>query len=93
MILLERASDPLTPLLHEFTYQCMIYDLLNIEKDRFQQEYTDRSGERATRDCLLDESDPLWPMMRHLYVLLLACLVWLVCWGTMSVYCGRCVRV
>jgi syntaxin-binding protein 1 len=33
LVILDRALDPLTPLLHDFFYQPMIYDLLNITSD------------------------------------------------------------
>lgn len=31
LLLLDRADDPLSPLMHEFTYQCLVEDLLDIE--------------------------------------------------------------
>lgn len=30
LLLLDRADDPLSPLIHEFTYQCLVEDLLGI---------------------------------------------------------------
>lgn len=31
LLLLDRADDPLSPLMHEFTYQCLVQDLLDIK--------------------------------------------------------------
>ena len=31
LLLLDRADDPLSPLMHEFTYQCLVEDLLGIQ--------------------------------------------------------------
>lgn len=31
LLLLDRADDPLSPLMHEFTYQCLVEDLLGIK--------------------------------------------------------------
>jgi hypothetical protein len=30
-LLIDRATDPLSPLMHEWTYECLAYDLLDIE--------------------------------------------------------------
>jgi syntaxin-binding protein 1 len=34
LLLLDRSLDVLSPLMHEFTYQAMVNDLLNIDDDK-----------------------------------------------------------
>eukprot|EP00698_Gefionella_okellyi_P013211 TRINITY_DN3606_c0_g1_i1.p1 TRINITY_DN3606_c0_g1~~TRINITY_DN3606_c0_g1_i1.p1 ORF type:complete len:637 (+),score=168.93 TRINITY_DN3606_c0_g1_i1:26-1912(+) len=69
ILILERTFDPLSPLIHEFTYQAMINDLLDDVKDgKYSYEFTAKDGATSKRDALLDESDPLWPDLRHKHI-------------------------
>lgn len=69
VLIVDRASDPLSLLLHEFTYQAMVYDLLEDAKDgKYTYEFTSKDNQVSKRDALLDESDPLWPSLRHQHI-------------------------
>jgi len=68
LLLLDRSHDPLTPLLHEFTYQAMVHDLLPVNEDRYQYNYVGNNDQQITKEVLLNDSDPLWVRLRHLHI-------------------------
>jgi len=68
MIILDRSVDPMAPLLHEFTYQAMIHDLLHPDSDKFTYESTRNDGSTAQKQVLLSELDPLWDTLRHMHI-------------------------
>jgi len=66
LLLVDRSFDPLTPIMHEYSYQCMSYDLLNVEGDNVIS-YTsvNNKNEAVLKQALLGENDALWIEMRH----------------------------
>lgn len=62
LLILDRSVDSVSPLLHEFTYQAMAYDLLPIEAtDSYKSENGEVSGK-------LSEDDVDWVELRHLHI-------------------------
>jgi len=68
LLISDRSQDVLAPLLHEFTYQAMIYDVLNIENDHYKFNAMTTGGENKTKEVILGETDPLWATLRHMHV-------------------------
>eukprot|EP00948_MAST-09A_sp_MAST-9A-sp1_P003594 g3594.t1 len=48
LLVLDRTKDNLAPLIHELSYQCLVYDLLNVDRQRYSYE-TEVDDERAAK--------------------------------------------
>uniref|UniRef100_A0A8D3CEB4 Syntaxin binding protein 3 n=1 Tax=Scophthalmus maximus TaxID=52904 RepID=A0A8D3CEB4_SCOMX len=64
LLIVERGFDPVSPILHELTYQAMAYDLIDIQKDTYKYKSTDGTEKQA----LLNEDDMLWVKLRHKHI-------------------------
>lgn len=69
LLLLDRKDDLLSPLMHEFTYQALVEDLLPLtEDDIITIEMEDPSGKPVKQDLLLNEKDALWVELRSKHI-------------------------
>eukprot|EP01133_Synstelium_polycarpum_P010259 gene10259-11964_t len=68
LLILDRSQDPLSPLLHEFTYQAMIYDLFKIDNDKFTFDSVNNAGVSIKKEVLLGETDYMWKGLRHKHI-------------------------
>ena len=68
VLILDRSSDALSPLLHEFTYQAMVHDLLPVQEERYKYTYVGNQNQKLTKEVLLNETDPLWTRLRALHI-------------------------
>lgn len=65
LLIIDRLCDCTTPLLHDLTFQSMIYDLLEVRNDTFS--FDDPSGGNQ-KHFTFDETFPLWTDLRHLHI-------------------------
>jgi syntaxin-binding protein 1 len=72
LIILDRTIDPISPFLHEFTYQAMIADLLEVEEIpaglKYKYKYTQEDGTTQDQEVTLIEEDPVYTNIRHMHI-------------------------
>jgi syntaxin-binding protein 1 len=75
LLILDRKDDCLSPLMHEFTYEAMVNDLLPIDDDRITYDSVNAgtakegSAEATTKmDALLNDNDEVWVELRGKHI-------------------------
>lgn len=69
LFITDRSMDTVAPLLHEFSYQAMANDLLQIEDGiRYHYRFYTSDGQREEKDAVLSDEDPVWTGIRHLHI-------------------------
>eukprot|EP00162_Nutomonas_longa_P013564 comp21617_c0_seq1/m.47672 comp21617_c0_seq1/g.47672 ORF comp21617_c0_seq1/g.47672 comp21617_c0_seq1/m.47672 type:complete len:610 (-) comp21617_c0_seq1:122-1951(-) len=68
LIIVDRSVDPLPLFLHDFYYQAMAYDNLQIDGEQFKYKYVNNAGKEEEKDVLLNEYDKIWPTVRHMFI-------------------------
>ena len=62
-----RGFDPVAPVIHEWTYEAMAYDLLDLQDSTFK--YTAETGVGTeTKQHTLQDKDELWSSMRNKFI-------------------------
>lgn len=68
LMILDRSIDPIAPVIHEWTYDAMCHDLLNMEGNKYVYEINTSTGKPERKEVLLEEHDPVWLELRHLHI-------------------------
>lgn len=67
LLIVDRSIDQIAPVIHEWTYDAMCHDLLNMEGNKYVYEITTQSGKMEKKEVLLEEHDPVWSELRDLH--------------------------
>ncbi|KAJ0594982.1 putative sec1-like protein [Helianthus annuus] len=69
LVIVDRSLDLIAPIIHEWTYDAMCHDLLDLEGNKYVQEVPGKSGSETQRkEFLLEDHDAIWLEMRHLHI-------------------------
>lgn len=60
-----RGFDPVAPVIHEWTYEAMVYDLLDLKGAVYTYEIETEGGKSESKAHILDERDSIWTELRH----------------------------
>jgi syntaxin-binding protein 1 len=68
LLVVDRSFDPLSPLMHEFTYQAMVNDLLPVRDGIISVVTETNAGTKVEKKAILNESDEYWVSLRHKHI-------------------------
>ena len=71
LIITDRSMDLFAPVVHEFTYQAMIHDLLPLvegDKVYYRTTLTQNEASGSIKDVEIGEKDSIWVKNRHLHM-------------------------
>ena len=68
LIIFDRRCDTVSPILHEFTFQAMAFDLLPIVEIGNKYVYSYETQNEGTKQIILDENDDIWLKIRHEFI-------------------------
>ncbi|XP_062014334.1 SNARE-interacting protein KEULE-like [Rosa rugosa] len=65
LLILDRSVDQIAPIIHEWTYDALCHDLLDMEGNKYVHEVASINGGLPDKkDVLLEERDPVWLELR-----------------------------
>ncbi|XP_020244229.1 SNARE-interacting protein KEULE-like isoform X2 [Asparagus officinalis] len=69
LLIVDRSIDQIAPVIHEWTYDAMCHDLLDMDGNKYIYEVQSKSGSaREQKEVLLEDHDPLWLELRHAHI-------------------------
>lgn len=69
LLIVDRSVDLVAPIIHEWTYDAMCHDLVDLDGNKYVMEVPSKSGGPPERkEYLLEDHDPVWLEMRYLHI-------------------------
>ncbi|PSS11490.1 SNARE-interacting protein like [Actinidia chinensis var. chinensis] len=69
LLILDRSVDQIAPVIHEWTYDAMCHDLLNMEGNKYVHQVPGKAaGVPEKKEVLLEDHDPIWLELRHAHI-------------------------
>ncbi|THU60438.1 hypothetical protein C4D60_Mb07t12710 [Musa balbisiana] len=60
LLIVDRSIDQIAPIIHEWTYDAMCHDLLNMDGNKYTHEVPNKTGSTDKKEVLLEDHDPIW---------------------------------
>ena len=67
LLLIDRGQDPMTPFMHESSFQAMVYDLVEVNEEQITYPAETNSG-TVMKTAFLNENDKFWIEFRHTHI-------------------------
>lgn len=69
LLIIDRSIDQIAPVIHEWTYDAMCHDLLDMEGNKCTIKVPSKTGgPPESKDVILDDTDPVWLEIRNLHI-------------------------
>ncbi|CAN4125823.1 unnamed protein product [Withania somnifera] len=69
LLILDRSVDQIAPVIHEWTYDAMCHDLLDMDGNKYVHEVPSKAGgPPEKKEVLLEDQDPVWLELRHTHI-------------------------
>ncbi|XP_049350846.1 protein transport Sec1a-like isoform X2 [Solanum verrucosum] len=69
LLILDRSVDQIAPVIHEWTYDAMCHDLLDMDGNKYVHEVPSKTGgSPEKKEVLLEDQDPVWLELRHTHI-------------------------
>ncbi|KAI3727528.1 hypothetical protein L6452_16144 [Arctium lappa] len=69
LLILDRSIDQIAPVIHEWTYDAMCHDLLDMDGNKYVHEVASKTGGLPEKkEVLLEDHDPVWLELRHSHI-------------------------
>ncbi|XP_062233667.1 probable protein transport Sec1b [Phragmites australis] len=68
LLIVDRPIDQIAPVIHEWTYDAMCHDLLEMDGNKYIYEVSKMGLEPEKKEALLEDHDPLWLELRHAHI-------------------------
>ncbi|CAN0841865.1 SNARE-interacting protein KEULE [Linum grandiflorum] len=76
LLILDRSVDQIAPIIHEWTYDAICHDLLDMQGNKYVHEASHAGisvpgksgGPPEKKEVLLEEHDPVWVELRHAHI-------------------------
>lgn len=69
LLILDRSVDQIAPIIHEWTYDAMCHDLLNMDGNKYVHQVPSKTGgPPEKKEVLLEDHDPIWLELRHAHI-------------------------